>query len=83
MFLEKHILGKESEMQQRFLLEDVYHCVTQVSKIMEENLTLNNGKFLNNVMHIDAGTDWGQQEKGTTEDEVAGWHHQLDGREFE
>ena len=24
--------------------------------------------------------DWGQEEKGTTEDEMAGWHHQLDGR---
>ena len=31
----------------------------------------------------DAGRDWGQQEKGTTEDEMAGWHHWLDGREFE
>ena len=31
----------------------------------------------------DAGRDWGQQEKGTTEDEMAGWHHQLDGHEFE
>ena len=30
----------------------------------------------------DAGTDWGQ-EKGTTEDEMAGWHHRLNGREFE
>ena len=30
----------------------------------------------------DAGRDWGQEEKGTTEDEVAGWHHQLDGPEF-
>ena len=29
----------------------------------------------------DAGTDWGQEEKGTTEDEMAGWHHWLDGRE--
>ena len=29
------------------------------------------------------GRDWGQEEKGTTEDEMAGWHHQLDGREFE
>ena len=29
----------------------------------------------------DAGRDWGQKEKGTTEDEMAGWHHQLDGRE--
>ena len=29
----------------------------------------------------DAGRDWGQEEKGTTEDEMAGWHHQLDGCE--
>ena len=31
----------------------------------------------------DAGRDWGQEEKGTTENEMAGWHHRLDGREFE
>ena len=31
----------------------------------------------------DAGRDWGQEEKGTTEDEMGGWHHWLDGREFE
>ena len=31
----------------------------------------------------DAGRDWGQEEKGTTEDEMAGWHHILDGPEFE
>ena len=31
----------------------------------------------------DAGRDWGQEEKGTTEDEMAGWYHQLEGREFE
>ena len=31
----------------------------------------------------DAGKDWGQEEKGTTEDEMVGWHHQLDGHEFE
>ena len=30
-----------------------------------------------------AGRDWGQQEKGTTEDEMAGWHHRLNGHEFE
>ena len=30
----------------------------------------------------DAGRDWGQEEKGTTEDEMAGWHHQLDACEF-
>ena len=31
----------------------------------------------------DAGRDWGQEEKETTEDEMAGWHHQVDGHEFE
>ena len=31
----------------------------------------------------DAGRDWGQEEKGTTEDEMAGWHHWLEGRESE
>ena len=31
----------------------------------------------------DAGRDWGQEEKGMTEDEMAGWHHPLNGHEFE
>ena len=31
----------------------------------------------------DAGRDWGQEENGTTEDEMAGWHHRLNGHEFE
>ena len=31
----------------------------------------------------DVGRDWGLEEKGTTEDEMAGWDHQLDGRESE
>ena len=30
----------------------------------------------------DAGRDWGQEEKGTTEDKMAGWHHRLNGHEF-
>ena len=31
----------------------------------------------------EAGKDWGQEEKGMTEDEKVGWHHQLNGHEFE
>ena len=31
----------------------------------------------------DAGEDWRQAEKGTTEDEMVGWHHRLNGHEFE
>ena len=30
----------------------------------------------------DSGRNWGQKEKGTTEDEMAGWHHRLDGHGF-
>ena len=30
----------------------------------------------------DVGRDWGQEEKGMTEDAMIGWHHQLDGHEF-
>ena len=32
---------------------------------------------------LDAGKDWGQEEKGTTEGEMVAWHHQLNGHEFE
>ena len=38
------------------------------------------GHFMRRV-DSDAGRDWGQEEKGTTEDEMAGWHHLLDGLE--
>ena len=31
----------------------------------------------------DAGSDWGQEEKGTTKDEMAGWHRRFDGHVFE
>ena len=33
--------------------------------------------------YSDTGRDWGQEEKETTEDEMAGWHHRLNGHEFE
>ena len=44
------------------------------------------GHLMHELIHgkvSDAGRDWGQKEKGTTEDEMAGWHHRLDGCEFE
>ena len=44
-----------------------------VDHLMEELLT---GK------DSDAGRDWGQEEKGTTEDEMVGWHHRLNGHGF-
>ena len=41
------------------------------------------GKNWLNGKDPDAGKDWGQEEKGMTEDEMAGWHHRLNGHEFE
>ena len=38
---------------------------------------------VDSLKKTDAGRDWGQEEKGTTEDEMAGWHQQLDGHKFE
>ena len=43
--------------------------------IVLKNLFLNTSK--------NDGRDWGQEEEGTTEDEMAGWHRRLDGHEFE
>ena len=39
-------------------------------------------KELTHWKEPDAGKDWGQEEKGMTEDEMVGWHHQLDGHRF-
>ena len=44
------------------------------------------GHFMRRVDSLektDSGRDWGQEEKGTTEDEIVGWHHGIDGPEFE
>ena len=38
---------------------------------------------VNSLEKTDSGRDWGQEEEGMTEDEMAGWHHRLDGHEFE
>ena len=47
-------------------------------------------QYFGHLMHrvdslekTDAGRDWGQEEKGTTEDEMVRYHHQLTGHEFE
>ena len=38
---------------------------------------------VNSLEKTNAGRDWGQEEKGMTKDEMAGWNHRLDGRESE
>ena len=46
-------------------------------------LTLQYFGHLMRSVDSDAGRDSGQEEKGMTEDEMAGWHHRLNGHEFE
>ena len=41
------------------------------------------GHLMQRTDSLFAGEDWGQEEKGTTEDEMVGWHHWLDGHDFE
>ena len=52
------------------------HLMQRVDSL-EKTLMLGGGK------DPDAGRDWGQEEKGTSEDEMAGWHHRLNIHEFE
>ena len=40
-------------------------------------------RSVDSLEKTDAGRDWGQEEKGATEDDMAGRHHRLDGRESE
>jgi len=48
-----------------------------------KNLPANAGNISLIPQIKDMSSIWGQEEKGTTEDEMAGWHHSLDGHEFE
>ena len=41
------------------------------------------GRLIRKLASSDAGKDWRQKEKGTTDDKIVGWHHWLNGHEFE
>ena len=45
------------------------------TQVVTSRLDLGKGKPKIRILRSDAGRDWGQEEKGTTEDEMAGWHH--------
>ena len=65
------------------------YCISD-SFVDHDGYSISSKGFLLTVVDImvigkdsDAGRDWGQGDKGTTEDEMAGWHHGLNGRESE
>jgi len=63
------------EHRQWFLLEEFFFFC-RLLKTLSQSLS----SWLNDLIieKTDAGRDWGQEEKGTSEDEMAGWHHRLD-----
>ena len=71
MYLRTFILKKWEVLRNIFCV----HCIILNYNIAAKSWLI--GK------DSDAGRDWGQEEKGTTEDEMAGWHHWLDGHESE
>ena len=67
-----------------------YLSIYQEYNFHLEKLIANNLQYFghlmrraNSVEKTDAGKDRGQEEKGPTEDEMVGWHHRLNGQEFE
>ena len=71
----------------KILIPSIYLCMHVHFCLPSSNL--NDAKAeaplmrrVDSLEKTDAGRDWGQEEKGMTEDEMAGWHHRLDGRGF-
>ena len=56
-------------------------CITKLRKLKLQFFATS-CEALTHWKRPDAGRDWGQEEKGTTEDEMAAWHHWLDEHEF-
>ena len=62
-------------------------CITVADSFLYLAKLIQYSKFKNKIKFFkkkdpDAGRDWGQEEKGMTEDEMVGWHHRLAGHEF-
>ena len=66
-------MKREKDMTLRLKLQYFGHLMQRVDSL-EKTLMLGG---------VGGGRSWGREEKGKTEDEMAGWHHRLHGREFE
>ena len=58
--------------------------ISHASKVMLKIVQVRLQQYMNcELPDVQAGKDWRWEEKGTTEEEMVGWHHQLNGHEFE
>ena len=74
-----------SRRSNQFILKEISPGCSLEGLTLKQTLILwpSHGKSWLIGKDPDAGRDWRQEEKGTTEDETVGWHHQLNGHEFE
>ena len=76
--------GNGKPLQYSCLENPMNTMIRQNDRILKEKLPRSLGAQYTLIgKDSDAGRDWGQEEKGTTEDEMAGWYHWLNGRESE
>ena len=70
-------VGEDSRRSNQFILKEISPGCSLEGMMLKQELQYF-GHFMRRVDPLektDAGRDWGQEEKGTTEDEMAGWHH--------
>ena len=85
-----HLRNKNSEQKQSTTMSPTIGCQTHfpfsLSPVREAEAPIlwpPDEKSWLTGKDPDGGKDWGQKEKGATENETVGWHHQLNGHEFE
>ena len=76
-------IGKRGQRSPWWLLLEEIKVLSEGAEIPMMALTGGNkSTFLLMTLYPDAGKDWRREKKGTTEDEMVGWHHRLNGHEF-
>ena len=81
--LLQHHSSKASILQRSaFFIVQLSHPYMTTGKTIALTRPRNTTKHLYHLSHLLAFTDWRQEEKGTTEDKMVRWHHQLNGHEF-
>ena len=78
-FSSIHVWIWELDFKESWALKNWCFWTVVLEKMLESPLDCKEIKPVN----PDAGKDWRQEDKGTTEDEMVGWHHPLNGHEFE
>ena len=85
MNFENTVLSERSQKQ-----KTTSYMIAFIWKVQNRQIYRNSSTLATSYKELthwkknsEAGRNWGQEEKGMTEDDMAGWHHRLDGPEFE